>query len=135
MSTTNKQWYQGTNFWVSAVMVILGIFTGIQESDIRELVNVVFGGIGSVFAIREAIKGGSIDVKRWLSSANTYNYLFAIVATFLPTVPPEWFTQLNGIASGIVTQNYTAMLSGLAALGISIFYFVRNLKPKTPAVA
>lgn len=135
MSTQTKKWYEGTNFYVAAFMVVLGFFSAVQPESVREVVDALFRGVGGIFAIREAVKSGGVDVKGWLTNGNLYNYLFAILSTFMPDAPPEWMTQLNGIVNGIVTQNYTAMLSGLAALGISVFYFIKNRKQKDLASA
>jgi len=128
MSTQTTKWYQGTNFWVSAIMAVGGISIGLSENDVRELVTYLFGGIGVAFAIREKVKGSGIDIKRWISSKNTWNYLFAAVATIFPAVPPEWFTRGAEIAGAISTKNYTVLLSGLFALAVSIFYFIRDSK-------
>ena len=134
MSTQATKWYQGTNFWVAMVMAFGGISVGLSETDVREFVNYIFGGVGVAFAIREKVKSSGIDVKAWLSSKNTWNYLFAVVATFLPAVPPEWFTRLNEIAGAVFTKNYTALLSGLFALAVSVFYFIRDNKKAETAV-
>lgn len=128
MSQSTSNWWQGTNFWVALVMAFGGISVGLSETDVREFVNYIFGGVGVAFAIREKVKASGINVKAWLSSKNTWNYLFAVAATFFPAVPPEWFSRLNEIVGAIFTKNYTALLSGLFALAVSVFYFIKDRK-------
>jgi len=43
-----KKWWQSTNFWISAVMVILGAVIGFSEDIAEQVVGAVFGVIAQM---------------------------------------------------------------------------------------
>lgn len=131
MEQTTKFW-QGTNFWVAALMAVFGISFGFSESDVSGIVSWAFGGVGIAFAIREKVKGAHIDVKAWLTSKNTWNYVFAAIAAGAPAIPAGLGDKISDIAAAIAGKNWGALLTGVVSLGTIVYFWIFAPKP-TPA--
>ena len=127
-----KKWYQGTGFYVAAIMAIFGFFTGLQESDISSAVQLSFGLSGAVLAIRQKIKDSGIDFKKWILNPNTMAYLGTAVTSLVPMIPAEIFEKLNEIIVAAVDKNYSALLAGVFSVA-SIVYFTFFGKKTTAA--
>lgn len=124
-------WWLSTNFALTFIMLIGGLFVGFDKVDAQTGVASIASLIAVFGAVREKVKG--VDVKAWISNKNTWAYLGTIFVTFIPMLPGELFQHLGSIAEAAMGGNYQGVLVGLFA-AIPIIY---NLffKPKTPAQA
>jgi hypothetical protein len=120
--TEVKKWYQGTGFYVAAIMATFGFFSGLQEQDVSGAVQLSFGLSGAVLAIRQKIKDSGIDFKRWILNPNTMAYLGTAITSLVPMIPAEIFGELNQVIVAAVNKNYSALLAGVFSVA-SIVYF------------
>lgn len=126
-NTQTTKWWQGTNFYIALIMVVGGLWTGVQESDVKTLVSGVFGVIASAGLLREKLKGSEhIPVKDWIKSKNTWNYIAIAVIQVIPAIPAELFARLNEIASAAIDKNWTAFISAVLSAATIIYFWVRG---------
>lgn len=127
--TTGGPWWLSTNFALTAVLLVGGLFVGFERADAVTGVTAVSTFIALFGALREKIKG--VDFKAWIGNKNTWAYLGTIVVTFVPAIPVELFQHAGDIAAAAIGGNYQGILVGLFA-AIPIIY---NLffKPKPAA--
>lgn len=129
-TTSGGPWWLSTNFALTAVLLVGGLFVGFERTDAQTGVASIAGLIAAIGAVREKVKG--VDFKGWLGNKNTWAYIGTIVVTFIPMLPGELFQHLGSIAEAAVGGNYQGILVGLFA-AIPIIYNL-FLKPK-PAPA
>ena len=119
----------GTNFWVSIVLFIGGLFVGFPTDLAAETVDYWVAGIAGIFAVREKIKSATIDWRAWLGNANTFAYLGTVVTALLPVIPIELFSHLSELAQAAIGGNWQGILVAMFGIGTIIFHL---LKPKAP---
>lgn len=127
--TTGGPWWLSTNFALTAVLLVGGLFVGFERTDAVTGVGAVSSIIALFGALREKIKG--VDFKAWLANKNTWAYLGTIVVTFVPILPGELFQHLGDIASAAIGGNYQGILVSLFA-ALPILYNI-FFKPKPAA--
>lgn len=134
MSTQKSKaapWWLSTNFALTFIMLIGGLFVGFDKVDAQTGVASIASLIAVFGAVREKVKG--LDVKAWLSNKNTWAYLGTIVVTFVPILPGELFQHLGSIAEAAIGGNYQGILVCLFS-AIPIIYNL-FIKPKAPVQA
>lgn len=109
-------------------MAVFGTTIGLTNAQATELVSAAFALIGGAFAIRERVKSVHIDWKGWISSKNTWNYLFAVVAFFVPLIPAGIGDKIADIATAIFSKNWAALLPSLVSLGTIIYFWITGGK-------
>ncbi len=128
-TVTVTKWWQGTNFWMAALLAIGGLFVGFPEGEAKNVVEWLFGIIASIGMIREKVKG--VDWKAWITSKNTWNYIATALAVVLPNIPVDLFTRLNEIAIAALGGNFQGLIAGLFSLGTIIYFWVTGGKKKS----
>lgn len=123
----NKQFWNGTNFWVAFVLAFGGLFVGFPEGDAKTTVELLFASFAGIFAIRQKVKDAKIDWAAWIKSANTRNYLFAAIVSIFPMIPGDLFTSINAIIEASIGGNWQGIGAGIFSLATILFYW---LKPK-----
>lgn len=126
-NSTPVKFWQGTNFWVAAVLAIGGLWVGFPSGDAQHSTELIVGALAGVFAIREKLKDLKIDWKQWIKSANTWNYLATVFVAILPTIPIELFQALRGIIEAALGGNWQGIVAGVFSLATILYYW---LKPK-----
>lgn len=131
----NKEikFWQGTNFWLSVVLFVGGLFVGFPGGDAADAIGSIFALIGSAGLIREKIKDAKIDWKAWATSKNTWNYLAAAVTAIVPTIPTGIFASLNEVLTAAIGGNWQGFIIALLSLATMIYHIFQS--PKTPAPA
>lgn len=129
MNTQVKFW-QGTNFWLSVVLFIGGLFVGFPVGDASEAVGYIFALVGSVGLIREKIKDSKIDWKAWAVSKNTWNYLAAAVTAVIPTIPTALFTGMNEALTAAISGNWQGFAIALFSLATIIYHLFQKPNAK-----
>ncbi|MBK8706628.1 MAG: hypothetical protein IPN33_25665 [Saprospiraceae bacterium] len=115
------KFWQGTNFL--ALTMAVGSLWGLSESDVSPLVSAVFGFVGTAFAIREKIKDAAINWGAWISSPNTWNYVFAAIAAIVPTLPAGLGDKISDIIAAIAGKNWPGLITALLAFGSILFFW------------
>ena len=92
------KFYQGTNFWVSIVLFLGGLFAGFPSDLAAETVEYWVAGIAGIFAVREKLKDAKIDWRAWIGNTNTWAYLGTFVTALVPVIPAQLFTDLASLA-------------------------------------
>lgn len=127
MSNSSKNGWLSTNFALTLILFIGGLFVGFSQQDAANGVGAIAALIASVGAIREKIKG--VDVKAWISNSNTWAYLGTLVVSIVPILPLELFQHLGDVARHVIGGNWQGILVSLFSIG-TILYQI--FKPKTP---
>ena len=127
-----QQSAQGTNFWVSIVLFIGGLFAGFPSDLAAETVEYWVAGIAGIFAVREKLKDAKIDWRAWIGNTNTWAYLGTFVTALVPVIPAQLFTDLASLAQSALGGNWQGILVSLFSIGTIIFHLLR---PKAPSPA
>lgn len=117
------KWWQGTNFWVAAIMAV-GSIWGLQESDVAPVVASVFGFVGAAFAIREKIKNTLIDWAAWAKSPNTWNYVVAAIAAVVPSIPAGLGEKFSDIIAAIAGKNWPSLVTAVLSFFTMIYFWL-----------
>lgn len=116
----NKQFWQGTNFWVSVTLLFGGFFVGFPQEDAVTAVNGIFALVATAFGIREKVKG-TVSFKDWISGSNTWNYIGAAVVSVIPAIPVELFQSLKDILQAAVGGNWQGIAVGAFSLATILY--------------
>lgn len=124
MSTTpaTTKFWQGTNFWVT-LTIAAGSIWGLTEADVTPVVTSAFGVLGGAFAIREKIKNTTVNWVAWISSPNTWTYIFAAVAAVVPSLPAGLGPKVSEVITSVIGKNWPAAISATLSL-LAMFYFI-----------
>lgn len=126
-AAAETKWWDGTNFWVAA-LVFIGSLWGISHEEIAPAVSAVVGIAGTVFAFRERIKSTVVNWGQWIKSANTWNYLVAVLAAVIPNVPAGLGDRLSDVVGAIAGKNWANLITALFSLGTVIFFWATGGK-------
>ena len=127
--TQDVKFWQGTNFWLAIVLAFGGLFVGFPEGAARNTVGAIFALVSGAGAIREFVKGAKVDVKAWIGSVNTWNYLGAALMAIFPMLTPELFTSLSNLANAVISGNLQGIVTAVLSLGTILYYIFVKPKP------
>lgn len=125
-SENPTKFWQGTNFWVAAVLAIGGIFVGFPADNARLFVEMLVGTVASAFLIREKVKGLHPDWLAWIKSPNTWNYLATAIIAIVPAIPAELFQRLRELLDAALIGNWQGIVSGVFSIATIIYYIVKG---------
>lgn len=121
--TEKTAFWQGTNFWVGVLMLILVPF-GISQGVAEQVVQFGFGAVALVFAVRTALT--SAHFQGWASifkNANWWNYLTGVIVAISPNIG-SLVPALQDLADAISLKNYGKIISAILTLGTMIYYLI-----------
>lgn len=121
----NKQFWQGTNFWVALTLAFGGLFVGFPADDAKTTVELIFASFAGVFAIRQKMKDAQIDWSAWIKSANTRNYLFSAIIAIFPAIPGDVFKNIDTIIQSAIGGNWQGIVAGVFSLATILYYWLR----------
>lgn len=133
MSTTEQtpsKWYASSGFWNGVILALSGLVVGFPTGEGHDIVASLFALFASGNAIREFLRGRTVDVKAWLLNRNTWNYLGATIIAIFPMLPADLFTRLGDLAAAAIGGNWQGILTALFSIGTMIYFLVK--KPATP---
>ena len=116
------KFWQGTNFWVSLVIAV-GSIWGLTSEDVTPMVTGIFGILGTGFAIREKIKDVAVNWVAWISSPNTWNYVFAAAAAIIPSLPAGLGPKVSELIEAVIGQNWPSVISTVLSI-VAMLYFM-----------
>ena len=123
--------WQGTNFWVAALMIVISFFGG-GESLAQQVVMSVAGVIGAFFAVRQFVQtakfgGWYQTLVQW----NTLNYVAQVLLLVgIPNVD-QLIPPLKDLIDAFVQGNWGLIISRFVSLATIIFYlFIKKSPPK-----
>lgn len=116
------KFWQGTNFWV-ALFLAVGSIWGLTSEDVTPIVSGVFGLVGGIFAIREKVKSVAVDWLTWIKSPNTWNYVFAAIASIVPALPAGIGPKVSELITSIIGKNWPATITTLLSI-FAMLYFI-----------
>lgn len=123
MSTpTTQKFWQGTNFWVAALLVVLSLFGG-GEGLATQVVMSVSGVIAAFFALRQFLSSAKFGGwKETFLQGNTLNYISQVlllvgVPNIDQIVPP-----LKDLIDAFVQGNWGLVISRVVSLATIVFY-------------
>lgn len=131
MAEIKKDWWQSSNFWTAAIMVVAGAFTGFTEEMAQTAVGAVFGIIAVGKTLHNYFKSAEIDFKAWVLNSNFVNYAMVIISTFTAVIKPELLQKIQQLAGGLIDGDIGAAL----AAAFSVLTIIWNLfqSPRKPA--
>jgi len=132
-NTATTPWWQGTNFYIAAIMASLGVSFGIQEQEVGALVTPVFAIISAAGLIRERIKAATPNWGEWIKSKNTWNYLTAAIIQIVPNLPAGLGEKIFEVVQAVIGKNWTATITGIISVATIIYFWL--FAPKRTAVA
>lgn len=120
--------FKDQNFWLSVVIIVGGFWAGFSQQDAAGLVSTVFTLVGSVAMFANFFKNAELDVKKWVTNANFWNYLSVIVIAFIPTLDAGLFQAIQKVAVDIINQNWQGVIGGVFTLVTFIYKIVTTPK-------
>ena len=123
--------WQGTNFWVAAIMIVISFFGG-GDSLAQQVVMSVAGVIGAFFAVRQFVQtakfGGWYQT---LVQGNTLNYVAQVLLLVgIPNVD-QLIPPLKDLIDAFVQGNWGLIISRFVSLATIIFYlFIKKAATK-----
>lgn len=115
----NKKPWEGTNFYVNIISLLLGGYIGFNQAMAEDLVGAVFGVIAAGFSIRNLVKTGKYDWKKWFSDSNFYAYLSAIITAIWPMLPGELFSSFEELMQNLLSGNWqAAVIAGVYFINV-----------------
>lgn len=127
----DKKWFQSSNFWTAAVLLIGGAFIGFPEEIGTNIVNLLFALIAGGKTLQNFFDNAKFDIKKWAGDANFWNYLGTLLVALIPTLPTETILHLESAVTSALGGNWQGMIIALFSLGTIIY----NILKPTPATA
>lgn len=108
--TPEKKFWQSTNFWISATMIVLGAVMGFSESIAEQLVSATFGVIAAILSVRNLLKDGRFDWRRWINDSNFWAHLTVVLLSIFPAIPEGLISAIENLIRAIFTGNFQAII-------------------------
>lgn len=124
-TTTTKPFWQGTNFYFAALMVVFSFFGG-TENYAQQIVSTIVGVIALVGTTRQLLP--SFKLQNWkevLGKTNTWNYLSGVAVLILPQAT-EFIPALRDVYDAMILGNWGLVISRGIALLTIIFYLLKG---------
>ena len=94
VTVTASPWYASSGFWNGVILAASGLVVGFPTEAGNDGVAALFALFASGNAIREALRGKTVDLKAWITNKNTWNYIGATIIAIFPMIPADLFTRL-----------------------------------------
>lgn len=134
VTVTASPWYASSGFWNGVILALGGLVIGFPTGSAHDIVASLFALFASGNAVREALRGKTIDVKAWITNKNTWNYIGATIIAIFPMIPADLFTRLGDLATAAIGGNWQGILTALFSIG-TMLYFLFKKPTTTPGTA
>jgi hypothetical protein len=124
-TTTEKKWYQSTNFWNGVILALGGLVVGFPHGAATDAVSAIFALVASVFAVRDGLTGKHLDLKAWALDKNTWRNLGTVVVSLIPMFPAEIATSVGDAISAALGGNWQGILTAVFAIGTSLYFWLK----------
>lgn len=131
IETTAKNWWQSSNFWTAAIMVIAGAFVGFEESMAETAVGGIFGIIAVGKSLHNYFKEAKIDWKSWVLDSNFVNYALIVLTTFFANFDAALLEKIQQLFGAALDGDVSGILAAIFSIA-TILYNVFKQKPKEP---
>jgi hypothetical protein len=128
VTVTASPWYASSGFWNGVILAASGLVVGFPTEAGQDGVAALFALFASGNAIREALRGKTVDLKAWITNKNTWNYIGATVVAIVPAIPVGLFEKVGELATAALGGNWQGILTALFSIGTMLYFW---LKPTT----
>jgi ABC-type enterochelin transport system permease subunit len=121
----NKDFWKGTNFYVALFMLIAGIFTGYTTETGNILTSAILGIAAAVMAIRKLLVT-EIDIKAWVRSKNTQNYLVTLLTMIFGSEIAQVVPVLQQLIEAFAASNLQGIIAAVLSLATMLYYIFQK---------
>lgn len=118
---TTSAWWQSTNFFASVILFFAG-FWGLSSAQfdltVKTAVLQIFAIVGTAGALRVYLVNAKLDVKKWLSNPNAYQYVIAALTGIIPNIPADAGSKLFDLIQAIKTGNIGIIISAIVTFAV-----------------
>ncbi len=129
VTVTASPWYASSGFWNGVLLAASGLVVGFPTEAGNDGVAALFALFASGNAIREALRGKTVDLKAWITNKNTWNYIGATIIAIFPMIPADLFARLGDLATAAIGGNWQGILTALFSIGTMLYFLFK--KPTT----
>ena len=129
VTVTASPWYASSGFWNGVILAASGLVVGFPTEAGNDGVAALFALFASGNAIREALRGKTVDLKAWITNKNTWNYIGATIIAIFPMIPADLFARLGDLATAAIGGNWQGILTALFSIGTMLYFLFK--KPTT----
>lgn len=126
--TPQKPAWQSTNFIVTVVLFLGGMFVGFPDTEAGNLVRLFVQLTAGILMFRNFFKTAKLDLKAWIGNANTLNYLYTILVTLAPGVDSSIIGHVVELIKAAMGGNWQGILVALGSIATWLYYFFKNRK-------
>ncbi len=121
-----KKFWQGTNFWFAALMVVFSFFGG-TEGLAQQIVSLGVGVVALFGAVRQFLPNAKFKgFKDALGEVNTWNYIGGVLTLIVPQAG-ELVPALRDLYDALITGNWGLVITrGVALLTIAFYLFKKK---------
>jgi len=132
MAQNEVKFWQGSNFWVTLVLLI-GSLWGMNQDGATQIVGAIFGLLAAAMATRSWLVNAKFGgVGKWLKDPNTWAYLTAIIVAVVPQAA-DLIPALKNLSDALIAGNWSGILTaGFSILTMVYYLFIKKqATPKT----
>jgi len=126
-----KKWYQSSNFWTAAIMVVAGAFVGFSQEMAGTAVGAVFGIVAVGKSLHNYFKSAEIDLKGWIMDSNFVNYALIVITTFIPAFDPQLLQKLQQLTGAIFDGDVSGVIAAVFSLATILYNIFKPTPDKT----
>ena len=121
-----KKFWQSTNFWFAALMVVFSFFGG-TEGLAQQIVSLGVGVVALFGAVRQFLPNAKFKgFKDALGEVNTWNYIGGVLTLIVPQAG-ELVPALRDLYDALITGNWGLVITrGVALLTIAFYLFKKK---------
>ena len=120
-TATAKKFWQGSNFYIHAILAIVSLWGAVQPELITELVIGGFAVASGLGFIRNHFKTGKFDKKKFFD-ANWWSYVGTTITSITAiSIPPETYDAIANLLQAFGDKNWPAVLMALFTLGSMLY--------------
>lgn len=121
-----KKFWQGTNFWFAALMVVFSFFGG-TEGLAQQIVSLGVGVVSLFGTVRQFLPNAkSKGFKDVLGEVNTWNYISGVLTLIVPRAG-ELVPALRDLYDALIIGNWGLVITrGVALLTIAFYLFKKK---------
>lgn len=117
-----SKFWEGTNFYIVLILLFLGGYGMVSESDVAAVTAAVTGVASAIMLVRQIAKKKDWSFRNLPESANNWNYLAQLLTMIGVPGAVELIPALQDLLGAILEGNYPAIISAALSLVTLIYY-------------
>ncbi len=125
-----KKFWQGTNFYLSLIALVLSFFTGFTKGNelATSIITLSTGVVASFGLVRELLTTAKFQgFLSTIKTGNFWQYLSGTVLLAAPQLGEAFFPALRGLIEGAMAGNWAVVVTQAITIANMVYHIFKNI--------